>query len=406
MPRTNFEIPDNLQYLKGLNSYHETEVTPGIIPSASTYEQNSQFGIYPERLSGSSFILQRSQQKQAFLYRLLPSTLHGKYRKVPNHALDKPGYDSGPVASAWAPLPMAEVESNDLLTGMKHIGGAGDPTLKNGVAIYAFTAGKSMPQNQAFDNADGDWCIVPQHGTLDFRTEFGCLRVRPGELCVIPRGIRFHVALPQGAIRGFVFETYSGHYELPELGPIGSYCLANARDFEIPTASIVESDDATQILTKFGGRVYETEYKGSIFNVAAWHGTYYPFKYDLARFAPIGSLLVDHPDPSTFTVLTCAGNLPGQAAADICVLGPRWIVMENSFRPPRYHRNIMTEFAFLLKGSFDATPMPAELAGFFMLQNPMTAHGPTSKSFQRAIAQEMVPERVSDESMGVLFETA
>lgn len=136
---------------------------------------------------------------------------------------------------------------------------------------------------------------VPQKGVLDIRTEFGCLRVRPAELCVIPRGIRFHVALPDGPVRGFVFETYSGHYDLPELGPVGSYCLANVKDFEIPTAAYVDTDRDSDLLTKYGGTVYRTDYRGSIFNVAAWHGTYYPFKYDMAKFSPIGSLLVDHP---------------------------------------------------------------------------------------------------------------
>ncbi|KAJ3539636.1 hypothetical protein NM208_g5405 [Fusarium decemcellulare] len=388
---------------KAMLTSGRTEVAPGIIPEGTTYQQKSKYGLYPERMSGSSFMVPRKESKQAFLYRLLPSTLHGNYKKVVDHPLNFRGIDMRPCSTVWTPVPVAE--DQDFINGLRMVSGAGDPILKNGIAIYVYTAGKSMPANQAFDSADGDFCIIPQMGTLDIRTEFGRLRVRVGELVVIPRGIRYHVSLPQGPVRGFVFETYSGHYELPELGPIGSYCLANSRDFEIPTADCIETEDPTHMLTKFGGIVHETQLRGSVFNVAAWHGTYYPFKYDLAKFSPIGSLLVDHPDPSIYTVLTCPSDKSATAAADICLAGPRWVVMENSFRPARFHRNTMTEFFCHLQGGFDNNPLPDHLIGLYGLNNTMTAHGPSSAAYKKAIAAQEVPERIADGNMFILFET-
>ena len=112
----------------------------------------------------------------------------------------------------------------------------------------------------------------------------GFLRVRPNEICVIPRGIRFHISLPAGPVRGFGLEVYEGHFDVPELGPIGSCGLANIRDFEIPTASCDSSDIDTQVFTKLAGKIHRSSFRGSIFNVAGWHGTCYPFKYDLGKF--------------------------------------------------------------------------------------------------------------------------
>ncbi|KAK5562700.1 hypothetical protein LTR43_011693 [Exophiala xenobiotica] len=240
---------------------------------------------------------------------------------------------------------------------------------------------------------------------MDVRTEMGMMRVRPNEICVIPRGIRFNVSLPAGSVRGFAMEVYEGHFDLPELGPIGSCGLANIRDFQIPVASYETSDASTTMFVKFAGKMYRTSYRHSIFNVAGWHGTYYPFKYDLRKFNTIGSISYDHPDPSIFTVLTVPSRVPGEAVADVVVFGPRWLVMEDSFRPPYFHRNTMTEFTFLIQGGFDVNPLPPPLHGMFALSNSMAAHGPDSASHKEAISVELKPVKVPENHMGVMFES-
>ncbi|KAJ5958213.1 uncharacterized protein N7479_005363 [Penicillium vulpinum] len=407
MPVTNFSLEDPFEYLAGFNAWHQTETAPGIIPQGTTFLQKGKYGVYPERVSGTSFTVPRKDSKQTFLYRLLPSTCHDEFIEAIDHPFNASfaheALNFKPNQSMWAPIQITE--EDDFVTGLRLIGGAGEPTMKKGVAYYAYTAGKSMPKNQAFDSADGDMCIVPQKGTLDIRTEMGNLRVRPYEICVVPRGIRFHVSLPDGPARGFILETFAGHFELPELGPIGSYGLANVRDFEVPKASFVDTDEDTELLSKFAGTLHRATYRGGIFNVAGWHGTYYPFKYDLGKFNAMGSISYDHPDPSIATVLTCASEVPGQAVADIVVFGPRWVVFENSFRPPRYHRNTMSEFIFLVKGSFGPEPMPAHLEGMFGLSNTMSAHGPSAATYDHATSEELVPQRIDEKNMGLMFES-
>lgn len=130
---------------------------------------------------------------------------------------------------------------------------------------------------------------MPQQGTLDIQTEMGAIRTRVGEISVIPRGIRFRVSLPAGPSRGHVIEAFSGHFDVPELGALGTLGLANVRDFEISRASYYDTEDTTEVMAKFGGKVHTAKMKGSAFNAVAWHGTYYPFKYDLGMFNSRGN---------------------------------------------------------------------------------------------------------------------
>ena len=63
-------------------------------------------------------------------------------------------------------------------------------------------------------------------GNLRITTEFGLIHMVPGEICVIQRGMRFSVGLQNTtAARGYVLEVFSGHFELPDLGPIGRMLL-------------------------------------------------------------------------------------------------------------------------------------------------------------------------------------
>ncbi|KAK2780890.1 hypothetical protein FQN52_001987 [Onygenales sp. PD_12] len=406
MPASKFDIEDPFQYKAGLNSYHESEAVAGSLPRPQSLPQQNPMGLYPERISGSSFTAKRAVNKQTFLYRILPSTAQSEWSRVPDHALNQRPHSELnylPDQLIWPPVNIKEDKT--FIDGFQMIGGAGDPTTKNGVAYYFFTCGVDMDTKQAFYSADGDMLIVPQAGVLDIQTEMGNLRVRPREICVVPRGIRFRVSLPSGPARGHVIEAYSGHFDLPELGPIGSLGLANVRDFEIPMAKYVQTEEITEVIMKMGGKVHKTQMKGSAFNAVSWHGTYYPFKYDLGKFMPMGSTLYDHQDPSIYVVLTCPSDKPDHAAVDFLVLGPRWMVMEDTFQLPYFHRNTMSEFSVVLSGGIDLTEMPEPLWGMSALNNSLSPHGLSAFEVEHAMTKKLGPERVPDNHMTVLVES-
>ena len=265
-----------------------------------------------------------------------------------------------------------------------------------------------MDARSAFYSADGDFLIVLQHGILDIQTELGKILVRPNEICVIPRGIRYRVTLPEGPVRGYILELYQGHFHLPELGPIGSNCLANSRDFQAPIAYFDEdTKNEYTLLSKFAGRLFAAKQNHTPFDIVAWHGNYYPYKYDLGRFNTIGSISFDHPDPSIFTVLTAQSDRPGTAVADFVIFPPRWLVAEDTFRPPWYHRNTMSEFMGLILGEYDAKSggkggfQPAGAS----LHNVMSAHGPDAGTHEKASNVELQPMKVGEGSMAFMFES-
>lgn len=280
--------------------------------------------------------------------------------------------------------------------------------MKSGLAIYIYSADQNMSDHQAFYSADGDFLIVAQSGTLDIRTEMGRLLVRPNEIAVIPRGIRYRVDLIQGKARGYILELYQGHFQLPELGPIGSNCLANTRDFQAPVADYEDDTSQWTIRTKFGGQLFDAAQCHSPFDVVAWHGNYYPYKYDLGRFNTIGSISYDHPDPSIFTVLTAPSPVTGTAVADFVIFPPRWLVAENTFRPPWYHRNTMSEFMGLITGDYDAKAggQGGFQPGGASLHNVMGAHGPDTQTFEKASNAELSPVKVGAGSMAFMFESS
>ncbi|KAH8819143.1 homogentisate 1,2-dioxygenase [Xylogone sp. PMI_703] len=286
------------------------------------------------------------------------------------------------------------------------VAGAGDVTLKQGFGIMVFVMGKSMDPNEAFSSADGDFLIVLQQGILDIQTEFGHLLIRPNEICVIPRGIRYRVMLPQSYARGYILELYEGHFRLPELGPIGSQSLANARDFQAPTAAYDhDTSKEWQHITKFNNNFFVAKQDHTPFDVVAWHGSYYPYKYDLGRFNTIGSISYDHPDPSIFTVLTAPSAHVGTAITDFVIFPPRWLVAEDTYRPPEFHRNVMSEFMGLIHGEYDG-----KVGGGFQpfgasLHNIMSAHGPDSETHQKATAEILQPRKVGGGSMAFMFES-
>jgi homogentisate 1,2-dioxygenase len=398
-----------LLYQSGFGNGFATEAVAGALPVGQNSPQRTPFGLYAEQISGTAFTAPRHENRRSWLYRLRPSASHGPFR--PSDAA--PGLSPGPaddIAAGpnrlrWDPLPHAEAPT-DFLEGLVTWAGNGDPATHTGIAIHLYAANRSM-RNRVFFDADGELLIVPQEGVLRLRTEFGVIEAAPGEIAVIPRGVRFAVDLPggpaQGPARGYVCENRGAAFRLPELGPIGANGLANARDFLTPVAAFEDVETPTELVQKFQGRLWATTLPWSPLDVVAWHGDLAPYKYDLARFNTINTVSFDHPDPSIFTVLTSPGEIAGTANCDFVIFPPRWMVAEHTFRPPWFHRNVMSEFMGLLSGAYDAKA-GGFAPGGASLHNAMSAHGPDRESHARAVEEPMVPRRI-DGALAFMFES-
>ncbi|KAK7993822.1 hypothetical protein PG989_007203 [Apiospora arundinis] len=419
MPITSFDCKEKYRYQNGFDSYLETESVKDALPIGQNSPQKPPHGLYAEKLSGTAFTAPRHENKQSWLYRILPSCAHPPFEENTTGPFtsDKPYSASKlqyiPNQLRWDPFD--HDEQTDFVSGLRLVAGAGDPTLKQGIGMYIYAAGKSMDERTAFYSADGDLLIVAQDGVLDIRTELGWLLVRPMEICVIPRGIKYQVHLPSGPARGYALELYQGHFTLPELGPIGSNGLANARDFQAPVASFSEDSGATAaegpntytITAKFNNTLFATRQAHTPFDVVAWHGNYYPYKYDLGRFNTVGSVSFDHPDPSIFTVLTAQSDHVGTAIADFVIFPPRWMVADDTFRPPWYHRNTMSEFMGLISGVYDAKKGGSGgfMPGGASLHNVMSGHGPDAESYEGARNAELKPVHFGKGSCAFMFES-
>jgi homogentisate 1,2-dioxygenase len=408
MPTTSFAFGERYRYQNGFGSHHETEALPGALPVGMNSPQRPPYGLYAEKFSGTAFTASRAENLQSWLYRIFPAAAHRAWEPV-----DPTTYDTNSISGAeiqqipnqlrWNPFDFDE--DADWTHGLHLVAEAGDPVMKSGLAIFVFAAGKDMPKHEAFYSADGDMLIVPQHGVLDLTTEFGNLLVRANEICVVPRGVRYRVDLSEGPVRGYILELYEGHFQLPELGPIGSNGLANSRDFQAPVARYHKDESTWTVVSKFNKRLFKMEQSHTPFDVVAWHGTYYPYKYDLGRFNTIGSISYDHPDPSIFTVLTGPSSKAGTAVADFVIFPPRWLVQEDTFRPPWYHRNTMSEFMGLIAGDYDAKTAGGFRPAGASLHNIMSAHGPDAASHQTASTAELRPQKVGGGSMAFMFES-
>ena len=387
--------PDRL--MSGFGNHFETEAVPGALPRGRNSPQRPAFGLYAEQLSGSAFTAPRAENRRSWLYRLRPSADHPPFTPYPG----APNLLSGPFDAAhltpnrlrWAPLPLP-AEATDFVDGLVTYAGAGDPGQGAGVAVHLYAANRSM-EDRVFVDADGEMLILPQEGELRLATEMGLIALGPGEVAVLPRGVRFRVDLPSGPARGYVCETYGAPFRLPELGPIGANGLANARDFLTPAAWYEDRDAPTELLQKFQGRLWSTTLDHSPLDVVAWHGDLAPCAYDLARFNVMGAVSYDHADPSIFTVLTSPSDTPGVANCDFVVFPPRWQVAEDTFRPPWFHRNVMSEFMGLVRGVYDAKAQGFAPGGA-SLHNAMSAHGPDVETWRRASAAELKPEKIEN----------
>ncbi len=397
-------VNSDLDYQSGFGNEFATEALPGALPVGRNSPQKAPYGLYAELLSGTAFTVAREHNRRTWFYRIRPSATHKPFTQIDNGLLRSAPFDeapSPPNQMRWDPLPIPDNEM-DIIDGLVTYMGNGDPTAGGGLAVHLYAANTSMT-DRYFYNADGEMLFVPQQGRLRFATEMGRMEASPNEIAVIPRGIKFRVELPDGPSRGYVCENYGAQLRLPSLGPIGSNGLANPRDFLTPVASYEDEDKPCQLVCKFAGNLWAADMDHSPLDVVAWHGNYTPCKYDLARFNAINTVSFDHCDPSIFTVLTSPSDSPGTANIDFVIFPPRWMVAENTFRPPWYHRNVMSEFMGLVHGQYDAKP-EGFVPGGGSLHNCLAAHGPDVDSFTNASNADLKPTFQGD-TMAFMFET-
>jgi homogentisate 1,2-dioxygenase len=393
-----------LLYQTGFANEFATEAVRGVLPKGQSAPQHVPLGLYTELWNGTPFTAPRAANRRTWVYRINPSAKHKPFVEIPTRLLRSGPFDEVPTPPTqlrWDPFPLPETET-DFVDGLVTLGGNGDPSLQQGLALHMYTANAPM-KDRFFYDADGELLLVPQQGSLRILTELGILDVEPGEICVLPRGLRFRVEPLGGPVRGLAVENYGPAFRLPELGPIGSNGLANPRDFQSPVAAFEDRSGTFRQDAKFLGRLWTAEIDHSPLDVVAWHGNFAPYKYDLANFVALSTVTFDPPDPSIFTVLTAPTAIPGTANADFAVFPPRWIVAEHTFRLPSFHRNVSSEFLMLIRGAYHGKA-GGFVQGGASLHNCMTGHGPDAASYEKGVAAEEKPEFLAN-TLAVLVET-
>lgn len=390
-------------YQSGFGNHFSTEALPGALPADQNSPQMAPLGLYAEQLSGSAFTVQRGFNLYSWLYRVRPSVMQGRFQR--EEALTLKSFAKAkhldPNQMRWNP--MTALKGN-FLEGLRTVASSGSGEEQKGIQILLYSFTESM-KNNFFMNADGDFVIVPQLGRLEVRTELGRLEVEPGEIALVPRGIKFQVnSLDGKPCSGYIGENFGQPFRLPELGPIGANGLAHRRHFLVPVASFEDIEGEFKLYGKFGGEVWSASLGHSPLDVVAWHGTYTPYKYDLRKFNTINTVSFDHPDPCIFTVLTSPSDTPGMANIDFVIFPPRWMTAENTFRPPYFHRNIMSEYMGLIYGDYDAKTGGGFVPGGGSLHNFFSAHGPDVKTFETASHAELKPQKL-DATMAFMFES-
>jgi homogentisate 1,2-dioxygenase len=400
-----------MDYMSGFGNSFATEAVPGTLPVGRNSPQRVAHGLYAEQLSGTAFTAPRSENRRSWLYRIRPAAMHGPFSAFDGAPAFHNDFGDGPVTPdqlRWNPLPMPgdggaiAPASADFVEGLFTMAGNGGPAAMHGLGIHMYAANRDM-RGRFFYDADGELLIVPQQGRLRIATELGVLEVEPQEIVVIPRGVRFRVELPDGAARGYVCENFGAMLRLPDLGPIGSNGLANARDFLAPVAAYEEDEGDFELVAKFQGHLWRAGIDHSPLDVVGWHGNYAPCKYDLRRFNTIGSISFDHPDPSIFLVLTSPSDTPGVGNMDFAIFPPRWLVAQDTFRPPWFHRNVASEFMGLVHGAYDAKA-EGFAPGGASLHNCMTGHGPDAATFEKASNADLSKPDVIADTMAFMFE--
>lgn len=397
----NVDSTPALAYQSGFGNEFASEALPGALPVGQNSPQKAPYGLYAELFSGTAFTMARSEQRRTWLYRIRPSALHPAFERLERQLSGGPLGPVTPNRLRWSPLDIP-AEPTDFIDGWVAMAANSAAQKPAGISIYNYRANRSM--ERVFFNADGELLLVPEQGRLRLVTELGVLDVEPLEIAVLPRGLKFRVELLDSQARGYIAENHGAPLRIPDLGPLGSNGLANPRDFLAPVAHYEEQQGPVPLVQKFLGELWGCELQYSPLDVVAWHGNNVPYKYDLRRFNTIGTVSFDHPDPSIFTVLTSPTSVPGMANIDFVIFPPRWMVAENTFRPPWFHRNLMNEFMGLIKGEYDAKA-EGFLPGGASLHSCMSAHGPDAETCARAIAADLAPSKI-DNTMAFMFETS
>jgi homogentisate 1,2-dioxygenase len=391
-------------YQSGFANEFATEAVADTLPVGRNSPQRVAHGLYAEQLSGTAFTAPRCANRRSWLYRIRPAAMHGAFGPFEQPYFHN-DFGTGPVAPdqlRWNPLPLPTACA-DFVEGLYTMAGNGGPAAQSGVGIHLYAANRDM-QGRYFYDADGELLIVPQQGRLRIATELGVLEVEPQQIAVIPRGVRFAVRLPDGSARGYVCENFGALLQLPDLGPIGSNGLANPRDFETPHAAFEDLEGNFELVAKFQGHLWRGDIGHSPLDVVGWHGNYAPYRYDLRRFNSIGSISFDHPDPSIFLVLHSPSDTPGTSNMDFVIFPPRWLVAQDTFRPPWFHRNVASEFMGLVHGAYDAKA-EGFVPGGCSLHNSFTGHGPDAATFEKASTSDLSKPDVVTDTMAFMFET-
>jgi homogentisate 1,2-dioxygenase len=391
-------------YLSGFGNTFSSEALPGALPAGQNSPQRCPYGLYAEQLSGTGFTAPRASNRRSWLYRIVPSARQSPFRRIDarNWVSDFDAPEMPPEPMRWDPLP-DPVGPTDFVQGLVTMAGAGDVATQTGCGVHLYAINRSMTDRFVYD-ADGELLVALQQGGLRLHTEFGIIDAEPGEIVVIPRGIRFRVELKEAAARGYVCENFGAAFRLPDLGPIGSNGLANARDFLTPVAGYEDRRGSFELLARFQGRLWSAPLDHSPLDVVAWHGNYAPYKYDLRRFNTMGSISFDHPDPSIFVVLVSPSDTAGVSSIDFVIFPPRILVMEHTFRPPWFHRNVASEFMGLISGIYDAKAQ-GFVPGGASLHNCMSGHGPDASTFERASQADTSKADAIRDTLALMFET-
>ncbi|KAI0073861.1 homogentisate 1,2-dioxygenase [Panus rudis PR-1116 ss-1] len=406
-PRDN----DPYRYQVGYGNLFASEAVPGTLPEGRNNPQRLKYGLYPEQVNGSPFVNPRATNKKVWLYRIQPSVQHNGFTQgkqnpflVSDFSASNTKAHANPTQIFWPPFKLPDQsEKVDFIAGWKTVGGVGGARLHEGFAVHMYLANADM-EKKAFVDSDGDLLLVPEQGRLDIKTEMGSLMVRPGEIAVIQAGLKFQVFLPDGPSRGYIQEIYNAHYELPELGPLGANGMANPRDFEHPIASFDVDRSDWEVVYQITGEHFTCHLDHSPFDVVAWHGNYVPYKYDLSRFKIAGFVNNDHGDPSVLCVLTVKSKYPNVALSDFCVLSQRWEAMEDTYRPPYFHRNTACELVGFIKVPSDGGLRAFHLPGGLSYQSSFTPHGPPASEHKAAVEKDLKPEKYMEGTLGFLFE--
>jgi len=401
-----FTRQEGSAYMPGFGNDFETEALPEALPQGQNSPNKCNYGLYAEQLSGTPFTAPRGQNERTWCYRIRPSVKHtSRFTKLNlPYWRSAPDIDTDRISLGqyrWGAVPHTKTPQT-WLTGMRTMTTAGDVNTQTGMAAHVYLVTESM-SDEYFYSADSELLVVPQEGRLKFCTELGSIELEPKEIAIIPRGLVYRVEVLAGPCRGFVCENYGQKFDLPSRGPIGANCLANPRDFKAPVAAFEDRDAKSKVVVKWCGEFHKTDIDHSPLDVVAWHGNYSAYKYDLRTYSPVGAILFDHPDPSIFTVLTAPSGIEGTANIDFVLFRERWLVAENTFRPPWYHKNIMSELMGNIVGIYDAKP-EGFMPGGLSLHNMMLPHGPDQQAFKAATEGPQEPVRLSN-TMSFMFET-